>query len=111
MEQMKFAVVFAIFATTAVLASPTQEAASAKSPKPAPRLPAPKAPKPAKVPLPNIGSTGSASTGTVAGSNCFWSGTAPFCAGGCGTGYTEEIKDSCGDGACCITGYKAKCCK
>ncbi|PPQ87318.1 hypothetical protein CVT25_002066 [Psilocybe cyanescens] len=42
---------------------------------------------------------------------CFWSGTAPFCAGSCPSGYEEEIRGSCGDGACCWTGYKVLCCR
>ncbi|KAI0389673.1 hypothetical protein F5Y17DRAFT_462522 [Xylariaceae sp. FL0594] len=42
---------------------------------------------------------------------CFWDGTAPFCAGSCPTGYTEENRGSCGDGACCWTGYKVLCCR
>ncbi|KAG6039848.1 hypothetical protein E4U41_002026 [Claviceps citrina] len=41
---------------------------------------------------------------------CFWSGTAPFCAGGCETGYKDSGTSSCGDGACCVTGYKKYCC-
>jgi hypothetical protein len=42
---------------------------------------------------------------------CYWDGTAPFCAGFCPRGYEEENRGSCGDGACCITGYKVLCCK
>jgi hypothetical protein len=42
---------------------------------------------------------------------CYWDGTAPFCAGACPAGYTAQRRDSCGDGACCITGYKVYCCK
>ncbi|KAI3322303.1 hypothetical protein HD806DRAFT_536768 [Xylariaceae sp. AK1471] len=42
---------------------------------------------------------------------CYWDGTAPFCAGSCPPGYTEENRGSCGDGACCWTGYKVLCCK
>jgi len=42
---------------------------------------------------------------------CYWDGTAPFCAGSCPTGYTEQGRGSCGDGACCWTGYKFLCCK
>ncbi|PPQ97769.1 hypothetical protein CVT26_012799 [Gymnopilus dilepis] len=42
---------------------------------------------------------------------CYWDGTAPFCAGSCPAGYTEEDRGSCGDGACCWTGYKVLCCK
>ncbi|EPQ57584.1 hypothetical protein GLOTRDRAFT_127937 [Gloeophyllum trabeum ATCC 11539] len=37
---------------------------------------------------------------------CFWSGTSPFCAGSCPEGYTDTATSSCGDGACCWTGYK-----
>ncbi|KAF9554170.1 hypothetical protein CPC08DRAFT_713106 [Agrocybe pediades] len=42
---------------------------------------------------------------------CYWDGTAPFCAGSCLNGYTEENRGPCGDGACCVTGYKALCCR
>lgn len=42
---------------------------------------------------------------------CFWSGTAPFCAGSCPVGYVDCARDSCGDGACCITGIKVYCCR
>jgi hypothetical protein len=42
--------------------------------------------------------------------NCYWSGTAPFCAGSCGGGTVECNTSACGDGACCITGYKKYCC-
>ena len=42
---------------------------------------------------------------------CYWDGTAPFCAGSCPTGYTEEGRGFCGDGACCWTGYKFLCCR
>ena len=48
--------------------------------------------------------------GLAAGA-CYWDGTAPFCAGGCPQGYTEKKRNSCGDGACCVTGYKVYCCK
>ncbi|KAG0707392.1 hypothetical protein DFH29DRAFT_897208 [Suillus ampliporus] len=41
--------------------------------------------------------------------NCYWSGTAPFCAGNC-QDKTECGTSACGDGACCITGYKKYCC-
>jgi hypothetical protein len=43
--------------------------------------------------------------------NCYWDGTAPFCAGGCPNGYVERMRNGCGDGACCWTGYKVYCCK
>jgi len=42
---------------------------------------------------------------------CYWDGTSPFCAGGCPQGYYEDRRDTCGDGACCWTGYKVRCCK
>lgn len=42
--------------------------------------------------------------------SCFWSGTSPFCAGGCPDGYVDCATDGCGDGACCWTGYKKYCC-
>lgn len=48
---------------------------------------------------------------TSAADACFWSGTAPFCAGSCPVGYVDCARDGCGDGACCITGYKVFCCR
>ncbi|GMF69767.1 unnamed protein product [Aspergillus oryzae] len=43
--------------------------------------------------------------------NCFWSGTAPFCAGSCDNAtHWECATSSCGDGACCWTGTKRHCC-
>ncbi|KAG2124686.1 hypothetical protein DEU56DRAFT_744412 [Suillus clintonianus] len=42
---------------------------------------------------------------------CYWSGSAPFCAGGCGFGSKECATSPCGDGACCVTGYKKYCCE
>ncbi|PPQ87320.1 hypothetical protein CVT25_002068 [Psilocybe cyanescens] len=42
---------------------------------------------------------------------CYWDGTAPFCAGSCPDGYEEANRGSCGDGACCWTGYKFLCCR
>ncbi|PPQ94548.1 hypothetical protein CVT25_012017 [Psilocybe cyanescens] len=44
-------------------------------------------------------------------SGCFWSGTAPFCAGACPSDYEGGHTSSCGDGACCWSGYKLLCCK
>jgi hypothetical protein len=42
---------------------------------------------------------------------CYWDGTAPFCAGSCSPGYTQQGTSTCGDGACCWTGNKAYCCQ
>ncbi|KAF9562464.1 hypothetical protein CPC08DRAFT_706669 [Agrocybe pediades] len=44
---------------------------------------------------------------------CFWNGTAPFCAGAgsCPSGYIKQSQTKCGDGACCVTGYKSLCCR
>ena len=42
--------------------------------------------------------------------NCYWSGTAPFCAGGCSVGESTCGYNPCGDGKCCATGVKAYCC-
>ncbi|KAG2124687.1 hypothetical protein DEU56DRAFT_744386 [Suillus clintonianus] len=42
--------------------------------------------------------------------SCYWSGSAPFCAGGCGFDAKECATSACGDGACCVTGYKKLCC-
>lgn len=43
--------------------------------------------------------------------SCYWSGTSPFCAGGCDAGYSDCATDGCGNGACCVTGYKKYCCR
>ncbi|KAI0327666.1 hypothetical protein GY45DRAFT_1327313 [Cubamyces sp. BRFM 1775] len=48
---------------------------------------------------------------TLEVSPCFWSGTAPFCAGSCPAGYVDCGRDGCGDGACCWTGIKVYCCR
>ncbi|KAI0327668.1 hypothetical protein GY45DRAFT_1436761 [Cubamyces sp. BRFM 1775] len=58
-------------------------------------------------PIPSIDT---ALTNPDAVNPCFWSGTAPFCAGSCPVGYVDCARDSCGDGACCITGIKVYCC-
>ena len=42
---------------------------------------------------------------------CYWDGTAPFCAGSCDDGYVDCGRNSCGDGACCVTGIKVYCCR
>ncbi|PPQ87317.1 hypothetical protein CVT25_002067 [Psilocybe cyanescens] len=46
-----------------------------------------------------------------AAAGCYWDGSAPFCDGACPSGYREENRGSCGDGACCWTGTKALCCR
>eukprot|EP01083_Nonionella_stella_P228779 810494_1 len=38
-----------------------------------------------------------------------WSGTAPFCNGGCDSGEDYVRKDAYGDGAYCVTGWKHLC--
>ncbi|KAI1195550.1 hypothetical protein F5X97DRAFT_307646 [Nemania serpens] len=43
--------------------------------------------------------------------SCYWSGLSPWCQGSCNDGYDECATDSCGDGACCITGDKKYCCR
>ncbi|KAI9731522.1 MAG: hypothetical protein M1834_004642 [Cirrosporium novae-zelandiae] len=42
---------------------------------------------------------------------CYWDGTSPFCAGQCPSGYVACGKNSQGDGAECLTGFKMFCCK
>lgn len=42
---------------------------------------------------------------------CYWSGTAPFCAGSCDRGYRQCASSGTGDGKTCVTGYKQQCCK
>ncbi|KAM3523821.1 hypothetical protein NHJ13051_004869 [Beauveria bassiana] len=42
---------------------------------------------------------------------CYWEGSAPFCRGECKKGWRETKRDRCGDGNCCATGTKARCCK
>ena len=41
---------------------------------------------------------------------CYWSGTAPFCAGGCAPGESTCFYDRIGDGKICYSGVKAMCC-
>ena len=42
---------------------------------------------------------------------CYWSGTAPFCAGSCMPGENTCAWDQCGDGECCsFATLKAFCC-
>ncbi|XP_078614745.1 uncharacterized protein LOC144883920 isoform X1 [Branchiostoma floridae x Branchiostoma japonicum] len=50
-------------------------------------------------------------TGTGGSSlECYWEGLAPFCnPGSCDRGY-QVATDRCGDGECCWTGNKIKCC-
>lgn len=43
--------------------------------------------------------------------NCFYDGTAPFCAGACPTGYQECNRSGSGCGASCVTGWKILCCR
>lgn len=44
---------------------------------------------------------------TLAKLNCNWTGTAPFCSGGCGPGtFVREVRT---DG--CLTGQRAECCQ
>lgn len=49
--------------------------------------------------------------GSAKADQCFWSGTSPFCAGSCDSGYSDCGTSGCGDGACCWTGYKKYCCR
>lgn len=41
---------------------------------------------------------------------CYWSGKAPICKPSCKSGYQACQEDFCGDGVCCATGRKIKCC-
>jgi hypothetical protein len=90
---MKFFVVLAALFATVVIASPTDSTAAA---------PADESASPAGH---KVAADGPAPDG------CYWSGTAPFCAGGCPADYTEMTRGGCGDGACCVTGEKVLCCK
>ena len=51
-------------------------------------------------------------SGSVTSAVCGWSGTAPFCDGGCSSGQTRLPSNSqkCGTGSCCWSGSKALCC-
>ncbi|CAH1252512.1 PRSS12 [Branchiostoma lanceolatum] len=54
------------------------------------------------------GSTSGA--GATSCRSCYWEGTAPFCnPGGCDRGY-HVSSSNCGDGDCCWSGSKIKCC-
>ncbi|GAU91386.1 hypothetical protein RvY_03649 [Ramazzottius varieornatus] len=52
-----------------------------------------------------------AAAAAASGQTCRWVGTAPFCQMGCESGENEMEKSACGDGACCWSGYKLRCCK
>jgi len=92
---MKLAVIYAIATASMAYAAPSEEGASLKL----------------------AGNIPQTTSGNLiphdgpAPEGCYWDGTAPFCAGSCPNGYTESNKGSCGDGACCWTGYKSLCCK
>ncbi|KFY20968.1 hypothetical protein V491_03271 [Pseudogymnoascus sp. VKM F-3775] len=48
----------------------------------------------------------------TARAECYWIGSAPICRpGNCPAGYQACQEDFCGDGVCCGTGRKIKCCK
>jgi hypothetical protein len=49
--------------------------------------------------------------GVEPSATCRWDGTAPFCAGSCLPGETELTRSKSGDGALCLTGDKAFCCR
>lgn len=42
---------------------------------------------------------------------CYWDGTSPACRGDCPSDYWFEERSDCGDGHCCWTGHKEKCCQ
>jgi hypothetical protein len=50
------------------------------------------------------------SDGSANPEQCFWAGTAPFCDGQCPVGFAALAMDKCGDGDCCLTGWKVFCC-
>ena len=100
-SKMKFFIVFAALFATVAIASPTDAAAAAPADESA-----------AIKYLLNTSPAGHmAAEDGPPPPGCYWDGTAPFCAGSCPTGYTEKERGSCGDGACCWTGYKVLCCK
>lgn len=49
-------------------------------------------------------------TGDITPADCYWDGTAPFCAGACGPGYQECGRSADGGGRTCVKGTKAMCC-
>ena len=48
--------------------------------------------------------------GGPAPSGCYWTGTPDFCVPSCDEGSFETKHDPCGDGPCCMTGFKVLCC-
>ena len=48
--------------------------------------------------------------GGPAPSGCYWNGIAHYCTPSCDAPYFESKQDACGDGECCLTGYKVLCC-
>ena len=102
---MKFFVVLAAVFATVAIASPADATAAATDAKAADQSAA------LKYLLTNSPPGHQAEEDGPAPEGCYWDGTAPFCAGSCPRGYTEKGRGSCGDGACCWTGYKVLCCK
>ncbi|KAF2146168.1 uncharacterized protein K452DRAFT_294769 [Aplosporella prunicola CBS 121167] len=56
-------------------------------------------------------STEDVSVSEHATGHCYWAGTAPFCDGKCPHGYNECRTHGCGDGSCCVYGWKKYCCQ
>uniref|UniRef100_A0A8H7Y0L7 Uncharacterized protein n=1 Tax=Psilocybe cubensis TaxID=181762 RepID=A0A8H7Y0L7_PSICU len=99
---MKFIVFAALFAASAIaIPAENTKAASASTNDKSSAL---------KYLLQNLPAGHQAEEDGPAPPGCYWDGTAPFCAGFCPTGYSQQGRGSCGDGACCWTGYKYLCC-
>ena len=49
--------------------------------------------------------------GGPAPSGCYWNGVPDFCIPFCDAPYFEVKEDACGDGECCLIGFKVLCCK
>jgi len=82
---MKFIAAFVVAIATVVIANPTEQ----------------------------VGANTSVADATLKTSDvyCYWDGTAPFCEGDCRRRrYSQVDTDKCGDGKCCWTGMKVKCC-
>jgi len=58
----------------------------------------------------SLSADGLANDGSPHPEQCFWAGTAPFCEGSCPLGFAAVAMDRCGDGNCCVTGWKVYCC-
>ena len=88
---MKFFIVIAAALATISLAAPADDAKATENT--------------------DLNSANTYGQGGAAPTGCYWNGTPNFCLPSCDAPYFESRQDACGDGECCMTGYKVLCCK